>query len=373
MLPYANDDPVLCAPPRGPGLRGGDAARRADRERVGHSQPLQPPDHSRPRPVSRWCSTPASAPHRTPRSRWSWAATPCSSRRRSLAPPTRSSWRARSGRASKQGGSPSAPDGFPSVSTRSLDVVGGDRRPRRPTRRSCRLGVMSRLGDARRERLARARLYLVTGRPPRRRAISTAFLDAVLDGRRRHRATPREGRRGRRPAALESRSSGPLPTATARSSSSTIVPDVAVAVGADGVHRRAERSPAQDVRGSIVGPRRSHRAVDPFQSGVRRRRHPDADYLCIGPVYATPTKPGRDATGLATVSHAASRERERSRRKAVVCHRWHRHPATLPDDRRSRGASRVVGGPGDHRIALTQPQSVSWLDRRHCRSRGRVS
>ncbi len=36
----------------------------------------------------------------------------------------------------------------------------------------------------------------------------------------------------------------------------------------------------------------------------------DADYLCTGPVYATPTKPGRPATGLELVVHAAGRERD---------------------------------------------------------------
>jgi thiamine-phosphate pyrophosphorylase len=37
---------------------------------------------------------------------------------------------------------------------------------------------------------------------------------------------------------------------------------------------------------------------------------PEADYLCAGPIYATPTKPGRAATGLEIVRHAAGRERE---------------------------------------------------------------
>ena len=36
----------------------------------------------------------------------------------------------------------------------------------------------------------------------------------------------------------------------------------------------------------------------------------EADYLCAGPLYATPTKPGRPATGLDIVTHAARRQRE---------------------------------------------------------------
>ncbi|MHA7268854.1 thiamine phosphate synthase [Arthrobacter sp. HLT1-20] len=34
--------------------------------------------------------------------------------------------------------------------------------------------------------------------------------------------------------------------------------------------------------------------------------HPDADYFCVGPLWATPTKPGRAAVGLSMVEHAAS-------------------------------------------------------------------
>ena len=36
--------------------------------------------------------------------------------------------------------------------------------------------------------------------------------------------------------------------------------------------------------------------------------NPDADYFCVGPVWATPTKPGRAAVGLSLVEHAASLE-----------------------------------------------------------------
>lgn len=34
--------------------------------------------------------------------------------------------------------------------------------------------------------------------------------------------------------------------------------------------------------------------------------NPDADYFCVGPVWATPTKPGRAAVGLSLVEHAAT-------------------------------------------------------------------
>lgn len=35
---------------------------------------------------------------------------------------------------------------------------------------------------------------------------------------------------------------------------------------------------------------------------------PDADYFCVGPLWATPTKPGRAAVGLEMLAHAASLE-----------------------------------------------------------------
>jgi thiamine-phosphate pyrophosphorylase len=40
-----------------------------------------------------------------------------------------------------------------------------------------------------------------------------------------------------------------------------------------------------------------------FTGGAR-----EADHLCAGPVYATPTKPGRPATGLDLIRFAAGRE-----------------------------------------------------------------
>ncbi|WP_409046883.1 thiamine phosphate synthase [Microbacterium sp. HA-8] len=38
----------------------------------------------------------------------------------------------------------------------------------------------------------------------------------------------------------------------------------------------------------------------------RASADPEADYFCVGPVWATPTKPGRDAVGTELVDYAAS-------------------------------------------------------------------
>ena len=39
----------------------------------------------------------------------------------------------------------------------------------------------------------------------------------------------------------------------------------------------------------------------------RAAGEPGVDYFCAGPVWTTPTKPGRPATGLGLLSHAARR------------------------------------------------------------------
>jgi thiamine-phosphate pyrophosphorylase len=85
-------------------------------------------------------------------------------------------------------------------------------------------------------------------------------------------------------------------------------PDVAVAARADGVHVGQNDLPPGAVR-DIVGSDvliglSTHSRVEYDDAA------PEAEYLCAGPVYATPTKPGRPATGLEAVRHAASRERE---------------------------------------------------------------
>jgi thiamine-phosphate pyrophosphorylase len=85
-------------------------------------------------------------------------------------------------------------------------------------------------------------------------------------------------------------------------------PDVALAVSADGVHLGQGDLPVDVAgrilnRGSIVG--RSTHAPDEVDAESSR---PGVDYLAVGPVEATPTKPGRPAAGLALVEHAARRE-----------------------------------------------------------------
>lgn len=83
-------------------------------------------------------------------------------------------------------------------------------------------------------------------------------------------------------------------------------PDLAVAADADGVHLGQDDISVEEAR-ELVGPERlvglsTHTAeqVD-FASGV--------DYIGVGPVYATPTKPGRPAVGLELVRYASGHAR----------------------------------------------------------------
>jgi thiamine-phosphate pyrophosphorylase len=82
-------------------------------------------------------------------------------------------------------------------------------------------------------------------------------------------------------------------------------PDLAIACGADGVHVGQDDLPVADVR-RVLGPDLvvglSTHSPEQFDDGLAS----EADYLSAGPVWETPTKPGRPAAGLDLVRHAAA-------------------------------------------------------------------
>lgn len=83
-------------------------------------------------------------------------------------------------------------------------------------------------------------------------------------------------------------------------------PDLVEAVGADGVHvGQDDLTPAQ--ARALVGPDRiiGRSTHEPAQAAAADADR-DVDYVAVGPVHATPTKPGRPAAGLHYVAHAAS-------------------------------------------------------------------
>jgi len=83
-------------------------------------------------------------------------------------------------------------------------------------------------------------------------------------------------------------------------------PDLALEAGADGVHLGQDDMPLDEAR-SLVGPDLliglSTHAPEQFDAALGS----DADQLSVGPVYETPTKEGRPAAGLDYVRYAASR------------------------------------------------------------------
>ncbi len=82
-------------------------------------------------------------------------------------------------------------------------------------------------------------------------------------------------------------------------------PDLVEACGADGVHVGQDDLTPAAAR-ALVGPgrivgRSTHAPAQAHEADADR----DVDYLAVGPVHATPTKPGRPAAGLDYVSYAA--------------------------------------------------------------------
>lgn len=82
-------------------------------------------------------------------------------------------------------------------------------------------------------------------------------------------------------------------------------PDLVDACGADGIHVGQDDDPPKVAR-AAVGPDRivGRSTHEPSQAAAAMADR-DVDYLAVGPVHATPTKPGRPAAGLEYVSFAA--------------------------------------------------------------------
>jgi thiamine-phosphate pyrophosphorylase len=157
--------------------------------------------------------------------------------------------------------------------------------------------------DDLRQRLAAARLYLCTG-ARRERGDLAEFLDAVLGAgvdivqlREKGLEAGEElallevfadaCRRHRRLLAVNDRA------------------DLALAARADILHVGQDDLPVPVARtilgsGPLIG-RSSH---NPAQADAAAAED-GVDYFCAGPVWATPTKPGRPGTGLALISHVA--------------------------------------------------------------------
>lgn len=169
--------------------------------------------------------------------------------------------------------------------------------------------MASALGDERRARLAAARLYLVCGASGDGRGDLRAFLDAALRGGvdlvQLREKDPTVGDETILAAARVFREAcdahGTLFVLNDR-------PDLAGAARADGVHIGQDDVPIAEAR-ALVGEdvllgRSTHTPEQVEDAAVA-----DVDYFAVGPVHATPTKPGRPAVGVELIRHAASAPR----------------------------------------------------------------
>jgi thiamine-phosphate pyrophosphorylase len=83
-------------------------------------------------------------------------------------------------------------------------------------------------------------------------------------------------------------------------------PDLVEACGADGVHVGQDDASPAAAREAVGPDRIVGRSTHAPDQAALADADPHVDYLAVGPVHATPTKPGRPAAGLHYVAHAAS-------------------------------------------------------------------
>src|SRR4051794_12920723 len=83
-------------------------------------------------------------------------------------------------------------------------------------------------------------------------------------------------------------------------------PDLALACDADGVHVGQDDTPVAAAR-AVVGPERIVGTSTHSPDQVDAAEASDADYYAVGPVFETPTKAGRPATGWDLIAYAAGR------------------------------------------------------------------
>jgi thiamine-phosphate pyrophosphorylase len=150
----------------------------------------------------------------------------------------------------------------------------------------------------RHQRLAQARLYLVCD------AQSDAFIDAALRG-----GVDIVQLRCKDAPYAEVISAAERFAAVCRRRGALFIvndrPDLAAACGADGVHVGQDDAPIAQAR-AAVGDDRIVGLSTHSPAQIDAAGSAGVDYIGVGPVYATPTKPGRPAVGVELVSYAAA-------------------------------------------------------------------
>jgi thiamine-phosphate pyrophosphorylase len=160
--------------------------------------------------------------------------------------------------------------------------------------------------DTLRARLLQARLYLVCDARPGGRELVTVLRAAIAGGvgivqlrdkQLDDRALTEVARAAREPCA----ELGALLIVNDR-------PAVALAAGADGVHVGQGDTPVAQVR-ETVGPELLIGLSTHTPAEIEAAALLPVDYIGVGPVHTTPTKPGRPAVGTELVHYAAANAR----------------------------------------------------------------
>jgi len=160
------------------------------------------------------------------------------------------------------------------------------------------------VAEERRERLARMRLYVITG--DHGDEVETArIVEAALEGG----ATVIQLRKKSMPMPEQYRLALALRILTREHEALLIIndhADLAIAADADGVHLGQDDLPPDAVRGlpgfegRLIG--RSTHSLEQARAAIDEA----ADYIAVGPIYSTPTKAGRPAVGTGLVSEVAA-------------------------------------------------------------------
>jgi len=165
-------------------------------------------------------------------------------------------------------------------------------------------------GTERRARMATARLYLVCDARGDGRDLA-GFLDAALRG-----GVDLLQLRDKEADDDALLAAAPLFRAAAEAHGALFVlndrPDLVAATGADGVHVGQDDLPIAAARAAVGDDRivgLSTHTPQQVDAASAAGAAGTIDYFAVGPVHATPTKPGRPAAGLALVEHAASAPR----------------------------------------------------------------
>ena len=158
------------------------------------------------------------------------------------------------------------------------------------------------IGGLRRERLRWARLYFVSEALPHEREAEPLVRAALANGagmvELRDRSAPR--------IVIERVGATFRRLADAHSALFIVNDDPYLAreLGADGVHVGQEDMPAADAR-DVLGPEAIIGLSTHSREQVEAAREQPVDYISVGPIWETPTKEGRPATGLDLIRTAS--------------------------------------------------------------------